>query len=139
MPTKTIPDKLTGELVEQGLTDREIVAHLRRSRGIRVTRQGVAAWRKRRGYPVRKILRTTPWELPEQQYSAEPARAIRWFARREAGLPLSSEERRRLEKAEATLAEHDAVFHWDDEEGWMMVRRRPGIDTGLHRVPDAAA
>lgn len=135
MPEKKLPDQLVGELIDAGLNDRQVAEHLFTHRGIKVTRQGVAAWRKRMGEEPRHQVRATPWVLPAWAYASEPARAIRWHARREAGLPLSDRERERLERVETFLRERgDGVFHWDD--GWFVVPRRPGVDTGLYRVPD---
>lgn len=136
MPGKKLPDQLVGTLVDEGLNDREVAEYLLAHRGIVVTRQGVAAWRRRMGEEPRHQVRSTPWRLPAWAYSSEPARAIRWFGRRQAGLPLAPDEERRLDHVIEYLArEGDSVFHWEDDQ-WWLVPRRPGVDLGLHRVPD---
>lgn len=139
MPGKILPDDLVSRLMCEGKTDGEIVAYLREHENISVTRQAISAWRRRRGERKRQMApRAIPWNLRPEHIMSEPARVVRWHARVERGDRLSHDERARYEKALNFLRERDLVFHYDPDtpEGWCLVPRRPGIDTGVVRVPD---
>lgn len=139
MTKKIIPDGLVAALADAGLNDREITEFLSEHHGISVSRQAVCASRRRGGSRPRTQVRVTPWTLPAWAYRSEPARAIRWQERQRRGLPLSPADAERLEKMQRFLAaQGDAVWDWvgDATDGsWRTVPRRPGIDTGLFRVP----
>ena len=143
MARKVIPDALVATLAKAGLNDREIAEYLWEHHRIIVSRQTVAAARQRAGHQPRSQVRVTPWPLPAWAYRSEPARAIRWHERERLGMPLSPAEQRRLEKMRRYLAGlGDVVWHWDGDESdgeWRTVPRRPEVDTGLFRVPDADA
>ena len=68
----------------------------------------------------------------------EPARVIRQKARMDRGEEIPEEERHRVERAIAHLDSVGGVFHYDPNtfEGWFVVPRRPGVDTGIVRVPE---
>lgn len=142
MPGKILPDNLVARLMREGKTDGQIVTYLREHENIAVTRQAISAWRRRLGERKRPMApRAVPWKLRPEHLTSEPARVVRWHARVERGASLSHGERQRYEKALAYLRENDLVFHYDpdSEQGWFLVPRRPGIDTGVVRVPDAMA
>lgn len=138
MPGKIIPDNLVERLTREGKSDGEIVAYLRDHEHITVTRQGISAWRRRRGDQKRVMPpRAIPWKLRQEHLQTEPARVIRWHARVTRGETLSDGDRLRYEKAIKHLEEHDLVFHYDrdTEQGWFLVPRRPGIDKGIVLEP----
>lgn len=143
MVRKVIPDELVRTLAAAGLNDREITEYLWQHRRLRVTRQAVAVARRRAGVEPRVQVRVTPWTLPAWAYRSEPARAIRWYERQRLGLPLSPGDLERLERMQRYLAEQgDAVWDWvggETQGRWRTVPRRPGVDTGLFRVPDRQA
>lgn len=135
--------------MRSGLKDTQIVERLDREHHIRVTRQAISAWRKRRGMNMQpQPPRAMPWDLRPEHRTLEPARAIRLYARRERGEKLPPEEQERLDRALANLdAVKDepgfggrrGVFHYerDTDEGWFIVPRRPGVDHGIVREPKA--
>jgi len=48
MPEEILPDDVVGRLARAGMTDDEIVAHLRRNENVLVSREAISAWRRRR-------------------------------------------------------------------------------------------
>ena len=78
-----------------------------------------------------------PWTLRPEHVNTEPARAIRWYRRRELGLPLSDIETTRLDRVVAHLDHAGGVLHYEPTapQGWVIAPRRPGIDLGIVRVP----
>lgn len=140
MPGKILPDKALEQYLRSGLKDTQIVARLRKDHDIAVTRQAISAWRKRRGMEMRpQSPRAMPWRLRPEHRQMEAARAIRLYARRERGEPIPPEEQARLDRTLAHLEEADGVFHYDPDSfpdtGWVIVRRRPGVDHGIIREP----
>lgn len=140
MPAKKLPDALIDQLVRDGKSDREILDYLEEHENIVATRQALSIRRKRRGDGMRpRVPPAVPWKLREEHAKTAPANAIRWYARREAGLPLSPEESIKLERMVAHLDLKGGVLHYEPElpGGWRIVPRRDGIDTGIVRNPDA--
>jgi hypothetical protein len=138
MPSKIIPDKTVEQLVRSGETDGRIVTWLAEHENITVTRQAIVAWRKRQGASMRPMVdRAVPWKLRPEHVSTEPARAIRWYRRRDEALPLSANELERLERVERHLASVGGVLHYDatTPAGWVIAPRREGIDRGIIREP----
>lgn len=66
---------------------------------------------------------------------------LRIGARLKRGLPVRELDQRRYERWRRELEEKDLVVHYsyESERGFYYVPRRPGVDTGIVRVPDAAA
>lgn len=125
--------------MREGRTDGQIVKHLQTHENIYVTRQAISAWRKRRGADMRPLSpKAVPWNLREEHRQTEPAKVIRWHARVERGEELSPADQVRYDRALEHLRAHDLVFHYepDTEQGWFLVPRRPGVDTGIVRVPE---
>lgn len=138
MPGKILPDKVLEALMREGKTDGQIVKYLAEHHAITVTRQAISAWRRRRGDDMRPLPpKAMPWRLREEHRQTEPAKVIRWHARLERGEKLGPEDQARHDKALAVLAERNAVFHYDAStpQGWFLVERRPGVDTGIVRDP----
>lgn len=141
MPGKKLPDALIDRLTREGKTDREILEYLEKHENIVTTRQALSIRRRRRGDGMRPAVTSSiPWKLRQEHTATEPARAIRWHARREAGLPLSPTEERRLDRVVDHLAEVGGVLHYDPNlpDGWVIVPRREGVDTGIVRDPKVA-
>lgn len=85
-----------------------------------------------------------PWRVKAEHNNAYPQRMLRLYGDRQMGRPLSAAGERSLAKFVAGLEENDVVVHYDRDYqggtwggGWMVTPRRPGIDTGLIRVPTA--
>lgn len=143
MGKKLLPDKQIEMLVRSGKGDTEIVRYLQEHDNISVTRQAIQAWRKRNAQESkhgREIVYSMPWRIRPEHSSLEAARAIRWQARVDAGLPVSPEDLDRLARVKRHLGAVDGVFHYepDTPQGWFIVSRRPGVDTGIVRNPDVA-
>lgn len=140
MPGKILPDKQLEQWMREGKTDTQIVQLLQQHpHFITVTRQAISAWRKRRGLQMRpQAPSAMPWRLRPEHRQMEPARVIRLRARLDRGETIPAEEQARLDKAVEYLDSVGGVFHYDPDtlEGWFVVPRRPGVDTGLVRVPD---
>ena len=140
MPGRILPDDLLRRWTREGKTDREMLDLLEDQLNISVTRQAISAWRKRRGMEMNsQSPQAMPWRLRPEHRAAEPARAIRLYARRERGDEIEPEDEARLRRAEEYLHEVGGVFHYDPDtvEGWFVVARREGVDTGLYRDPRA--
>lgn len=140
MPGKVLPDSLIDQLVRAGKSDADIRRYLQEHENITVTRQAISVWRKRRGDESRRpaMVKAIPWRLRPEHMMSEPARAIRWQARLDAGLPISEAEERRLAKVKAELDAVGGVLVYDADHpaGWGVVPRREGVDLGLIREPD---
>lgn len=140
MPGKLIPDHLVARLVDEGKTDGEIRDYLAERENLQVTRQAITNWRRRRGDEPRQLAvpRAIPWKVAKEHATLQPARVIRWYARRQAGLPLAEPEARALDRAMRDLAQVDGVLTYvpGTAEGWFVVKRRPGVDEGIIREPD---
>lgn len=134
MPKKLIPDSEVEQLMRAGKTDAQILEILERDHHITVTRQALSAWRKRRGLDARpQVTGAVPWTLRPEHRNSEMAKVLRWHARDKAGLTLRDDERYRMQRVAAILDERDAVLWYDpaSEDGWVLVPRRKGVDTGL--------
>lgn len=77
-----------------------------------------------------------PWVLAAEHHQAYDAQMLRFAGRRAHGNPLSARDLRLLEAWERKLRDNNAVVHYTRETGFVWVEPRPGIDTGLIRVPD---
>ena len=141
MPGKILPDHLVQRLLREGKSYGEVVRYLEEHENIVVTRQAISAWRKRRGDDMSFLSpQAMPWKLRDEHRQLEPAKVIRWHARVERGDALTPADQRRYDRAMAHLREHDAVIHYDPdtEQGWFLVPRREGVDTGVVRDPNAS-
>lgn len=136
MAEKKIPDGLMADLIEEGLTNQEIVDELWRRRQTRVTRQGVSAWRKRNGYPMQEKVDMSwcPWDVLPEHKRLEVYRVLRWHARKDQGLEITPEGMARIRAGENFLKKvgFDAVFDYrpDEEPHWFVVPRVEG-DRGI--------
>jgi len=97
MPGRILPDDLLRRWTREGKTDREMLDLLEGQLNISVTRQAISAWRKRRGMEMNtQPPQAMPWRLRPEHRAAEPARAIRLYARRERGDAIEPEDEARL-------------------------------------------
>jgi hypothetical protein len=124
-------------LLRTGLNDQQIADWILEHEHEQVTRQAVSAARRRWGLEAtRPTLRSVPWRLRPGDDTHELTRAVRSFARRQAGRELVPGDAKRLARVEAWLAERDGVLFYDEVVGWVVIRRRPGVDLGIIREPD---
>jgi hypothetical protein len=78
-----------------------------------------------------------PWRVKVVHQRAFPLRMLRLYARRLRGKHLDSREERYLDAFLDKLKEMNAVVGYDAAlpEGFFYTDPRPGVDTGLIRVP----
>jgi len=78
-----------------------------------------------------------PWTpIAKEHEDAYERVMLRAAARQARGLPLSAVTERRLAVFVKVLADQNAVIDYDPARGgFYKVLRRPGVDTGLIRVP----
>ena len=77
-----------------------------------------------------------PWAVEKQHRWAYPLMMLRTEARRRAGMEIAGSMRGRLDRWLAQMRRNDTVVHYDPMagEGFLVVPRRPGIDTDLIRA-----
>jgi len=104
---------------------------------------GASAWanfRKRRGLDERIVVDTQliPWHVKPEHMADYIVRMLRAEARQRAGREVNAIDAERLARFKAKLEGSDLVVHYDPdlEEGFVLVPRRPGIDTDMIREPD---
>lgn len=76
-----------------------------------------------------------PWRILVEHTSAYDATMLRFAARRKHGNDLNPREAGMLDRWIARLNEEDAVIHYDQDHGFLWVRRRPGVDKWLIHEP----
>lgn len=131
------------KLRQSGLTLREIAEHICEDTGEKVTVAAISAALNRAGYGNEKVRYEDliPWRVQMRHQKAYHVRMLRLEGRRRAGHKLRAEEQRRLDSWIEDLREAGAVIHYNPDygtEGFYAVPARPGVDTDLIRVPDAA-
>lgn len=144
MPAKVIPDSEVEQLLRQGKTDREIVEYLEQNQHITVTRNAIAAWRRRRGMDLKRnrYSELLPWRVKMEHTNLFVPKVLRTEARLRAGEEVPPLYLGYLERFKDRLAQafdgRGGVVHYDPdtEEGWWIVERRPGVDTDMIRNPE---
>ena len=140
MPASKIQDEAEViRWIEEGKTYSWIVDEYLRKYHIETVPSMWSNFRARKGLD-RRIARNDdliPWEVSREHRWAFPLAMLRVEARRRAGMKLRDVDLKRLTSWKESLAEQDAVVHYDPEteQGWFLVPRRTGIDNDLIRVP----
>lgn len=140
-PRKLPSESILRKWVEvEGLTHAEIVDRIKEETGEEVSRSSVSAALSRAGYTRRvRYDAEIPWPKISVDHNASfPLFMLRTQARINRGLPVKGRDRSRLEEWKKELKDKGLVVHYEPRspEGWFYVPARPGIDTGLVRVPD---
>lgn len=140
-PRKLPSESILRKWVEvEGLTHAEIVDRIREESGHEVSRSSVSAALSRAGYTHRvRYDDEIPWPKISVDHNASfPLFMLRTQARINRGLPVKKRDKARLEEWKQELRNEGLVVHYEPRspEGWFYVKARPGIDTGLVRVPD---
>lgn len=145
---KKVPDEVMWGLIGRGLSNSGIVRTLLSEFGVTYSAAGVTVWKKAHGLPVRSFSperqELIPWRVLKKHHSSPIYRALHAHARMQAGLradpnfELPLTERQRRDKLAVHLADHDAVVHYDQVNGWAIVPRRDGIDGDWIRDPRKA-
>jgi hypothetical protein len=124
---------------DEGLTAKQIVARIKERDGVEVAVGTIYAALSRAGLTEQiRYDDYIPWQVRPDHANAFPLVMLRLAARRADGQTLPAEREAKLDRWIARLEEEDAVVAYvrDSADGFHYVHRRPGIDTGLIRVPD---
>lgn len=141
-PRRLPPVEQLAELVEQGFTHTQIADMLTQETGQKITRSAVSvALSRARLTTPKKDLRTAPWEVRAMHQNRFDLQMLRVHKRLEEGKPATDKDMKRYRSWRQRLDAEDAVIHYEPRsmQGFWWVRRRPGIDTGLVRLPEPDA
>lgn len=133
MPARILPDKTRlRQMIDQGMTHREIAEVVSRETGQPVRRSTVSAAIHRAGLSDRakKYDVEIPWTVRDRHLTSYPARMLRLLGRRRAGLTLTAEQESRLDSWLAMLERENAVVVYfpETEEGFFYVEGDPYVD-----------
>lgn len=140
-PRKLPSESILRKWVEvEGLSHGEIVERIREETGQEVSRSSVSAALSRAGFTHRvRYDDEIPWpRISVDHNTAFPLFMLRTQARINRGLPVKPRDAERLEEWKKELAEKKLVVHYEPRspQGFFYCEARPGVDTGLVRVPD---
>lgn len=125
---------------EQGKTYAEMRELYSKKYNLEVGISMFANFRRRRGLDLRiaRDSKLIPWAVKKEHSHHHSVHMLRREARRRSGMPIPPREEEILDGFLRTLAEDDAVVHYDPdtEQGFFRVSRRPGIDNDLIREPE---
>ncbi|MFI8204794.1 hypothetical protein [Streptomyces sp. NPDC085937] len=138
MPKRKIVDE--GEVVrwfEEGWTYQQMIEEYRRKYGIDTVSSMWGNFRHRKGLR-RRIARDDdliPWAVKAEHRHQYPLAMLRVEGRYRAGMDLDENSAKRLESWRRTLAEENAVVHYDPDtkEGFFYVPREPHDDDLIRR------
>jgi hypothetical protein len=138
-PPRYLPsDSILAGWVEAGMTHQQIADRIAEDTGVQVSRSSVSAALSKAGLTKRiRYKDLVPWRVRSIHNRAHPLNMLRLEGRRRGGETLSDSDLRNLESFKRRLKEADAVVAYlpDTEEGWWIVKARPGIDKGMIREP----
>lgn len=142
MPRERIlpSDSVLERYLDEGMTHKEIAEKVSKETGHKVSRSTVSVAISRAGLSDRvRYDDVIPWERIKVEHNTEyPLQMLRLLARTERGLPVSVDQRERLERWMERLDEENAVVHYEprSEQGFWYVPREKG-DKGYIRTPKA--
>jgi hypothetical protein len=117
-----------------------IIAQYRERYQVETTVTMWSNFRRRQGIETRNVRDESliPWRVERPHRGAYLAEMLRLEARQRVDAKLSDRERHRLGLFRASLAENDAVIHYDpdSENGFYYVQRRDGVDRDIIREPE---
>lgn len=138
-PPRYLPsDSILKNWVDSGMTHQQIADRIADETGVIVSRSSVSAALSKAGLTKRiRYKDLVPWRVRAIHNRAHPLNMLRLEGRRRGGEVLNETDSRNLESFKRRLKEAGAVVAYlpDTEEGWWIVKARPGIDTGMIRVP----
>lgn len=124
---------------EEGLTHQQIADRVYEQTGYRVARSTISAALSRAGLTNKvRYSEWLPWDRIAVEHNGHyAAQMLRAGARIEAGEEVSESLKQRYESWRKRLESEDACIHYDIStvDGFFYVRRRPGVDTGIIRLP----
>lgn len=100
MPARLLPDKTTlRRLVDEGMTHNEIVEWIADNLDVSVARSTVASALSRAGLtePGQRYTEQIPWRVQQDHLKHYAARMLRLLGRRQANLPLTEDQEKRLD------------------------------------------
>lgn len=142
MPAKRkLPsDSILARWVEEGLDHKQMQQRIKEQFGEEVALSSVSGALSRAGLTNRvRYDDFIPWgRIALEHNHAYQLTMLRCAARMDKGLPVRDGDKRRFETWRDELKSKGVVVHYDydSEQGWFYVPARPGVDTGLIRVPD---
>lgn len=78
-----------------------------------------------------------PWSpIRPEHHNDYRQMMLRAGARISRGLPVSRQQRKEFESFARRLKDAGAVIHYDPDQGFIAVKARDGVDTGLIRLTD---
>lgn len=124
---------------DKGMTLRQMVDRIEEETGERITISAISQALSRKG-KTREMPRyddVIPWRVSVTHGKHLHVRMLRLLGRRQRGLLLDPQQEKSLDRWLADLGRLDAVvtYRRDMEPGFHLVKRRPGIDNGMVRVP----
>jgi hypothetical protein len=127
--------------VEAGLSHQEIVDRIREEFHEEVSRSSVSGALSRAGFTKpRRYEEDIPWSpIAVEHNAAYQLTMLRTGARLRAGKTVPVREKARFDKWAEELRAKGLVVHYvyDSPQGFFYVKARPGVDTGLVRIPGA--
>lgn len=139
-PPRFVPsDSILAKWKDEGLTVQQMVDRIREQDNVVVAPGTVYAALSRAGLTERiRYEDSIPWSpIRTDHVGAYPLVMLRLAARRAAGQTLPPVREAKLDAWIARMRQEGVVVHYehDTADGWFYVPARPGIDTGLIRVP----
>lgn len=142
-PRFTPSDSTLAKWREEGLTVQEMVDRIREREGVEVAPGTVYAALSRAGLTEKiRYPDFIPWSpIRADHVSAYPLVMLRLAARRAYGQSIPPAREKKLDAWIERLHRDGVVVHYSHgtAAGWFYVKARPGIDTGLIRVPDSSS
>lgn len=116
------------QMLRAGKTQQEVAEHFGATQS--AIGQAVRRGRIKLENPKHASGRAMPWRVSEEHHQKYLARMLRSYHRQEQGLPNAAPLQRMLDSFLKSMEEADAVVHYDPdlEEGFIRVKRRPGVD-----------
>lgn len=145
MPAKRkLPSDSTLEKwLDEGLSHEEIQQRILKETGEEVKLSSISSHLSRVGLTNRlRYDDYIPWgKIAVDHNHAYQLVMLRIGARMSKGLPVRDSDRRRFEAWSDQLRSENAVVHYEysSPEGFYYCKARPGIDTGLVRIPPPKA
>lgn len=119
-------------LVGEGYSGPEIVQILKDDYGIDYTKAGVSKWRNKHNIPARPRTasqeKLIPWRVLEEDAQHRLVKFLRTEARLREGLDVDEPSLMRHRAVLQELTALDVVIYYDQDNGFVLVAPRPGID-----------
>ena len=137
-PTLISNEQQIVEWIAEGRPYREIVDLYEMAFGRRLSQSTINNVRKRNDMPGRNHRddRLIPWAVAPEHRDRMDLVMLRTEGRLRAGLPVIKERYDQLRTWRRDLEDVDMVIHYEPDDGFTWVPRRPGVDRDLIREPE---